>query len=549
MTGRPQFQHVDLGPRPYARWATDSLPVPASALQWLAERIGELTPAAPPVDPADLEVPPSRLGADAAEQLRTAVGARYLETSDRARLRHAGGQSYPDVLRRRAGVPPDLPDAIARPADHDQTVALLAVCNELGLAVVPYGGGTSVVGGVDPRTNGHSGVVTVDVSRLDPVIRVDETSRLAKMGAGATATRVESALAEYGLTLGHFPQSFARASIGGFVATRSVGQASTGYGRIDDLVATLRVATPTGALQLGTGTPNAAGPDPRVLFIGSEGVLGIITELSLRVVQAPELSRYEMWALPSFSEGLEVIRGLRQQGVAPDVVRLSDQTETETMQVMAGWKGRAAEWMSRLRGLPSAVFCVVGWEGPMHGPRSVARRRRDAAGMLRAGGGVPLGTGAGEAWQRQRFAGPLQRDALIDAGVLVETLETAATWSALPELYEAVTEALRGQLPTAIVQAHVSHLYPSGASLYFTVFAPAAETVAGSIARWSAAKAAASEAIVRVRGTITHHHAIGRTHADYLEAEIGPLSLAALRAVKATLDPNGIMNPGVLLRP
>jgi alkyldihydroxyacetonephosphate synthase len=545
-----ELAHADLGPRPFARWSDpedDATPVRGVPV-WLARRLGDLTPRAP-VPISAIPVPPSGLSPDAAAEFRQAVGPAYVETEPEARLAHAGGQSYTDLVRRRFGYDVAVPDAVIRPASHDEVLSVLAVATKHDVAVVPYGGGTSVVGGVEPVDGGHRAVVTLDLSRMDRLVDVDPISRTATFQPGVTGPRAESLLAEHGLTLGHVPQSFPRGTIGGFVATRSAGQASTGYGRIDDMVVALRVATPVGEIRAGTGTPNAAGPDLRALFTGCEGALGVLTEVTLRTRPTPEERHYEMWAFGSFGEGLDTIRGLVQDVDAPDVVRLSDEEESATTLATQGPKGRLAALLARVRGLRTPALCVLGWEDTAEGVR---RRRQAAARSLRASGAIPLGARAGEAWRRHRFEGPRQRDILLDAGVLVETLETATTWSRLRDLYDAVSRALRDSLTAAgtppVVMTHVSHVYPTGASLYFTVLARQLPDAAEALEQWESAKAAANEAIATHKATITHHHAVGRAHAPYLVHEVGELGVTTLAAVKAHLDPRGILNPGVLIQ-
>ncbi|MEQ7010980.1 FAD-binding oxidoreductase [Actinopolymorpha sp. B17G11] len=546
-----ELARAGLGPRPFARWSEpDDDVVPSSRnLVWLRERLGELTPT-PPVPVSAVAVPESALPADAADAFAGIVGPAYVLGEEEARLAHAGGQSYSDLLRRRSGHQVTLPDAVIRPGGHDEVAAVLDRAGELDVAVVPYGGGTSVVGGVEPDRGGHRAVVTLDLSRMDQLLALDDVSLTATFQPGVSGPRAEELLGEHGLTLGHVPQSFPRGTLGGFVATRSAGQASTGYGRIDALVVGLRVATPVGSLRLGTGTPNAAGPDLRALFTGSEGTLGVLTELTLRVRPAPTERRYEIWAFPAFDRGLEAIRTMVQDGEVPDVVRLSDEDETETALASQGSAGRVAGFVSRVRGVRRPAFCVLGWEGDHD---SVHHRRRVILPVLRKAEASSLGARAGESWRHHRFDGPRLRDALMDAGVLVETVETATSWSGLPRLYRAVTDALRESLTDLgtppIVMAHVSHVYPTGASLYFTVLARQLPDAESALDQWATAKTAASEAISASGGTISHHHAIGRTHAPYLTAEVGRVGVVVLAGLKATLDPHGILNPGVLIPP
>lgn len=541
--------------RPFARWTDEpTAPLEPHVVEWLAARLGPLSPA-PPANPADFVVPADTLPAEVREALVGAVGADRVRTDRLARLRTSAGSSYDDLLRMRSGEALSVPDAVVSPADEAQVAAVLTVAEKHDLAVVPAGGGTSVVRGVEPVAGGRSGVVVLDLSSLSGLVDLTPQDRLATFRAGTTGPQAEQALAEHGLVLGHVPQSWARASIGGYAATRSSGQASTGYGRFDAMVAGARMVTPRGTLVTGTGTPNASGPDLRHLVVGSEGTLGVITEVTVRVRRLPTVRRYEGWMLPDLATGLDVLRGMVQYGpradTIPDVARLSDPQETEVQLALRGpgLQSSALDAYLRLRKRSTGCLAVLGWEGEA---RSVAARRKEAVGWLRRAGAVSLGSAAGEAWRRHRFDAPSQRDALMDAGVLVETLETATTWSNVPRLREAVREAVEAELTLRdtppVVMVHLSHLYPTGASLYVTVLARRTEgDVEAAREQWRATKWAAMEAILANGGALTHHHAIGRDHAPWLGREIGPLGLDVLAAAKSALDPAGIMNPGVLL--
>ena len=433
-----------------------------------------------------------------------------------------------------------LPEAVAAAVG-----SVLEACAAEGVAVVPFGGGTSVVGGVDPERGEHRAVISLDLGSLKAV-DLDRRSLTARLGPGLSGPEAEAALQHTGVTLGHFPQSFEQATIGGFAATRSAGQASSGYGRFDDLVTSVELTAPTGVLRTLAIPHTAAGPSLRELVLGSEGTLGVITEVSCRVRPAPKLRLYEGWMAPDFAAGCEIVRELTQSHEAPDVLRLSDEEETRISLAMSrteGLRRRGLDAYLALRRRRQGCLMICGWEGEAE---SVRRRRALAGRRLRRGGAVPLGRSAGRSWERSRYQGPYLRDELLGLGVLVETLETAHSWSRLAQLYGAVGEALRGALGRpAIVLCHLSHAYADGASLYFTFLAPARP--GEEIEQWRAAKTAACEAIVAAEGTITHHHAVGRDHAPYMRAEIGGLGLDALRAVKDRLDPAGIMNPGKLL--
>jgi alkyldihydroxyacetonephosphate synthase len=466
-----------------------------------------------------------------------------------ARLAHAGGKSYDDLIRRRAGEASAAPDAVLLPADADAVREVLKICSEATVAVVPFGGGTSVVGGVEPLRGAFSAVVALDLSGMDELIGVDEESLTATFSPGIRTPRAEQLLSERGLTLGHLPQSYEQASLGGYAATRSAGQASTGHGRIDELIVGLRCQTPAGELVLGRAPASAAGPDLRQLVIGSEGVFGVITEVTLRVRRLPAERRYEGFVLPDFAAGQRVLRRLAQEEALPDVSRLSDEGETRVTLAMAGGgraKSAAVGAYLRLRRVAGGCLLILGWEGQ---PSSVAFRRKAARRALTTEHGVSLGRSAGEAWLRGRYSGPYLRDDLLDHGVLVETLETATSWGLLPRLHAAVrdalVDALRKDGRPPLVGCHISHVYPTGASLYFTVLTGAEP--GGEIAQWDAAKLAATDAILATGGTLTHHHAVGSVHAPWLAQEIGDVGVEVLRAVKARLDPAGILNPGKLL--
>lgn len=503
--------------------------------------LGVTAPARTAVPPDAVRLPPVALPEPARAALAAVVGAGHVDSSHDARLGHTRGWSTPDLLRLRAGDAADAPDAVVFPGSHDEVVEVLRVCAEHRIAVVPYSGGTSVVGGLAPARAGFAGVVTLDLRRLDALAEVDSVSRTAVLQAGLRGPRAERLLRERGFTLGHFPQSYEGASIGGYAAARSAGQSSAGYGRFDEMVVGLVLATPRGTVALGTAPKSAAGPDLRQLVLGSEGTLGVITSVRVRVRPVPGERIFEGWRFPSFEAGATALRRLAQDGAAagvlPTVLRLSDELETAVNLADPAALGDG----------PGGCLAVTGYEGD---PAEVAARRAAATEVLLAAGGTPLGAGPGESWREGRFRAPYLRDQILAAGGLVETLETAAFWSGLHELRTAVTEALTGELTgwgtPPVVLCHISHVYETGASLYFTVVCAQS---ADPLAQWAAAKTAANRAIRSRGATITHHHGVGTDHRIAYAEEIGPLAVEALHAVKRVLDPAGILNPGVLLPP
>ncbi|HEX2129619.1 MAG TPA: FAD-binding oxidoreductase [Solirubrobacterales bacterium] len=489
--------------------------------------------------PAPRDLPPS---------LTEAVSAASVLTAHDQRVRRAAGSSYPDLVRLRHGDLGRAPDAVVMPGSAAQIAAVLDVCAREGIAVIPFGGGTSVVGGVDPEPGPHGAAISLDLRRLRSV-EVDPVSMTATLGPGLRGPEAEDALGAQGFTIGHFPQSFEYATIGGFAATRSAGQASSGYGRFDEVVTHVAMTAPSGELRTLRTPHTAAGPSLRELIVGSEGTLGVITEVTVRVRPAPAVRRYEAWITADFGAGRELFRSLAQAEALPDVARLSDESETRVSLELAGTAGLKRTLLDAylaLRRRRGGCLVICGWEGESE---AVERRRALSAKLLRSAGAVPLGRAPGRAWEHGRFEGPYLRDELLDLGYMVETLETSHTWARLDDLYRgvgtALAAAMAGQGTPGIVMCHVSHAYPDGASLYFT-FACRARR-GEELEQWRAVKTAACEAIVAAEGTITHHHAVGRDHAPYMRAEVGELGIEALRALKERLDPAGIMNPGKLL--
>ncbi|MDT5312416.1 MAG: alkyldihydroxyacetonephosphate synthase [Mycobacterium sp.] len=496
----------------------------------------DATPASDP-EPGAVRLRPSALSDRDRESLVAVVGEAHCISDDYGRLLRAGGKSTLDLLRRKDSGVQDAPDAVLLPADEDEIAKILKHCAQRSIAVVPFGGGTSVVGGLDPIRGDFKAVVSLDLRRLDELHGIDEISGEAELGAGVTGPDAEKLLAAHGFSLGHFPQSFEFATIGGFAATRSSGQDSAGYGRFDDMVRGLRAVTPAGVLDLGRAPASAAGPDLRQLIVGSEGVFGVITRVRVRVHPVPETTRHEAWSFPDFAMGAAALRAVVQNGTGPTVIRLSDEAETGVNLATTEAIGEQS--------VTGGCLAITVFEGTAAHTES---RHAETRAVLEAHGGTSLGEGPAKAWEHGRYGAPYLRDSLLAAGALCETLETATNWSNVGTLKAAVTEALTNSLAEtgtpALVLCHISHVYPTGASLYFTV-------VAGQrgnpIEQWRKAKTAASEAMVRNGGTITHHHAVGADHRPWMRDEIGDLGVEVLRAVKAVLDPAGILNPGKLI--
>jgi alkyldihydroxyacetonephosphate synthase len=508
-------------------------PLPDGVRSLLKQALGVDNSPAPELSADRVRLRPSALSDDDRDALAAIVGASYCGTDDASRLLHAGGKSTLDLLRRKDSGDQDAPDAVLLPADEDQIAWILHCCAEHRIAVVPFGGGTSVVGGLDPVRGDFTAVISLDLRRLNRLIAVDKVSGEAELEAGVTGPDAEKLLGEHGLSLGHFPQSFQFATIGGFAATRSSGQDSAGYGRFDDMVRGVRAVTPAGVLDLGRAPASAAGPDLRQLIVGSEGVFGIITRVRVRVHPVPEATRYEAWSFPDFATGAAALRAVTQTGTGPTVIRLSDEVETGVNLATTESIGEQT--------ITGGCLAITVFEGTTAHAES---RHAETRAVLVQHGGTSLGDGPARAWEHGRFGAPYLRDSLLAAGALCETLETATNWSNVAALKAAVTEALTAELAPALVMCHISHVYATGASLYFTVVGAQR---GNPIEQWRAAKSAAGDAMVRTGGTITHHHAVGVDHRPWMGDEIGDLGAEVLRAVKRTLDPAGILNPGKLI--
>lgn len=519
------------------RWGDPSVVVelPAAAESALAA-LGVRAPEHAPVDPRDARLPDVTLAAEIRAKIESLLGAEHLTSAAAARLAHTRGWSTPDLLKLRSGDASDAPDAIAFPGSHDEVLHLLEVCTEHRIAVVPFAGGTSVVGGLVAERGGLAGVIALDVRRLDAMTDLDEVSRTVTLGAGLRGTAAEALLNDAGYTLGHFPQSYEGASIGGYAATRSAGQSSAGYGRFDEMVVGLSLATPRGTIRLGTAPMSAAGPDLRQLVLGSEGTLGVITSVTVRIRPQPAVREFDGWRFASFEQGAAALRRLAQDGPMPTVVRLSDEAETAV---------NLADPAKALSGGPGGCLAIAGYEGTAE---DVSARRAACSRVLADAGGDALGAEPGEAWRTGRYRAPYLRDPLLDAGAFVETLETATFWSEIPALRSRVittlTESLSAQGTPPVVLCHISHVYDTGASLYFTVLCAQA---ADPIAQWREAKQAVNATIRAAGATITHHHGVGTDHRETYHQEIGSLAVEILRAAKAKVDPAGILNPGVLV--
>jgi alkyldihydroxyacetonephosphate synthase len=476
------------------------------------------------------------------------------------RVSHSLGKAYRDVVRGFYGKFENPPDLVAFPRDESEIEAVLSWAEAEGAAAIPFGGGTSVVGGVEPRV-GERPVVSLDLRRLDRVLEVDSQSLAARIQAGATGPQLEEQLREHGLTLRHFPQSFEYSTLGGWIATRAGGHFATLETHIDDLVESVRAITPRGTWESRRLPGSGAGPSPDRLLVGSEGILGVIAESWVRVRPRPRFKASTSVAFDDFGTAAEAIREISQSGLYPANCRLLDAAEAE----LTGAGDGSANLL--ILGFESASHPVDHW---MDLALAIAREHGGTPGDVRtsspptgrkpldASGNRPVGEdgGAVDQWRGAFLLAPYLRDTFVACGVLSETFETAITWDRFEEFHATVMETTRRAVSEVSgapadgpgsprVSCRLTHVYPDGAAPYFTVLAPAVR--GGEVEQWDEVKAAVSEALIEGGGTITHHHAVGRDHRPWYDRQRPAPFAAALRAAKAELDPAGMLNPGVLI--
>jgi len=505
----------------------------------------------------DIVLPPSHFPASVLESLKAVLPNDRIALSTEEKLSHTYGKSYHDLVRIRRKVFPEVPDAVLYPNSEEEIQAILAWAIENRMALVPWGGGTSVTGGVE-ATHGarHRGLVVVDFRRMDKVLAIHKASLVADVEAGILGPKLEKELQEEGLTLSHYPESFEFSTLGGWIAARAAGQQSTRYGKIEDMVESVRLLTPRGLLQTPHLPAAANGPDLARLVIGSEGILGIITQARVRLSPVPERKLYTAALFRSFEDGVEAMRRILQSGLKPATVRLSDAEETDF--IFSLRKGKSSSLASALQNLglgwvekrgfhpKKRSILILGLEGIAENVKIELKAIRQ---ILRSFPVLSLGESIGQEWYRHRFENPYLRDVLMDYDILVDTLETATEWDNIWSVYTSVRDAVKktyNQLRIkGVVTAHLSHLYRTGSSLYFILLAT--PHVGRELEEWWEIKKAASEAIIAARGAISHHHGIGLDHRPWLEREIGEEGLRLLRNLKEAVDPERILNPGKLL--
>lgn len=526
-------------------WEDKTIPLEGRPIlmRLLEDRLKILLSAARATRPADVvATPPSLLPLDELMKIRQIVGEHNVSDDDAERVAHAGGKGYKDLVRVRSGIVERAPDVVVYPENEEAVRRLLEFARRRWYAVVPFGGGTSVVGGVDPPDR-FEAAISLDVRRMNRVIDIDVASGLVTAEAGIRGPALEESLAAKGLTLGHFPQSWEFSSLGGWIATRATGGLSNRYGGIGELLVGVRLVTPVRTIDVRPLPSASHGPDLKELILGSEGSLGVITQATLRAHPKPAVRQFASRVFPSFEDGVVALRRMARDRHLPDMAYLSDVDETRFAAASAGIPIGAGGFVGRT--LRDGALLLMGFEGAAG---AVVHRRRIAVGYVR-GSSANLGSRPAERWFAARFEVPYLRDSFLDHRILVDTVETAAPWSKLLDVYAAGRKALREALEqggsAGLVLCHISHAYLEGASLYYTFLAP--QRIGREIEQWETIKAAVTSAFVASGGALSHHHGIGADHAPYLGRIIGEDGIIVLRALKRELDPEGIMNPGKLL--
>lgn len=515
-------------------------PLPPMALEYLKSRLGNLA-----------HLPDATLEATIASVPPTRMPAHPLvSTAPGDRLTHTRGQSLPDWIALRSGQIGTFTDGVARPENPQDVRELLRFARLNGLIVIPYGGGTSVVGHINPLPSERP-VLTISLARMRRLLDLDTTSRLASFEAGVSGPDLEEQLNSSGHTLGHFPQSFEGSTLGGWVATRSSGQQSYYYGRIEDLFAGGTIETFRETLQLPDLPASAAGPDLRQLVLGSEGRLGLVTQATVRVQPLPESEGFYGVFFRDWETGVKAVRQIAQAGLRVSMLRLSNPLETETTLILSGKDrlvGMADRGLRLLRYGEQRCLLIFGVTGRR---TATINTRREVEWLCWRSGGLLVGSIVGKTWQKSRFRTPYLRNTLWEQGVAIDTLETALPWqsvkSATSAILDAIQQAAHDAGEKVLSFAHLSHIYPDGASIYFTFLFRRVVDPDTLHERWQRIKSAASQVIVAHHGTISHQHGVGLDHAPYLQAEKGALGMLALQEMFHIFDPDGLLNPGKLL--
>ncbi len=505
----------------------------------------------------DLDIAQPTLPAELKSALEAAVGDEHVSTDPLDRVVHTRGKSVRDLVRQRRGDLPRMPDVVVRPADEAQVEAVMRAALDADAVIIPFGGGSSISGSVEAQPGERRPVLSLDMSRLDRVLGIDQSARLARVQAGVFGPELERQLNERGYTFGHFPDSFTHSTLGGWIATRSSGMQSDRYGDIADLTRGMRVVTPTGILHVRPVPSTSTGPSVREMVLGSEGRLGVITEATVHVRRRPAQRKILGYLFPTWPDGLAAVRDIAASEAAPSVTRVSDAPETvfslatrKASTPLDRVKSKAlTTFLTKRRGFDLEAMCLsfIGYEGTAS---HVAAQRKLTEQIVKRHGGVGIGQGPGELYDQKKFDTPYIRDFLLDRGALADVSETSAPWSELPKLYDAVQTACRGAFRSlgvpGYLMCHLSHSYHAGACLYFT-FAITASPDRDELEQYDVIKSAVQQAFVDSGATLSHHHAVGTEHAPWLVQDISAPGVAMLEALFAGIDPGSNLNPGKII--
>jgi alkyldihydroxyacetonephosphate synthase len=522
---------------------------------WVVHKLGivSASPTAVPVDLASIRIAPSQADSQLLAELRRILQPEQITLDPLERLLHSYGKSFPDLFCVRNGIVTRAPDAVLLPDSSQQVEALVKLADRRNFCLIPFGGGTNIVGGINPATQDERPMLTLSLRNMNRLISVDRESRTATIQAGALGPQLEADLAERGHSLGHYPDSFEYSTLGGWLATRSAGMQSDVYGKIEDMVVSIKMVTPSGTIVTKAVPASSVGPDLNRLMVGSEGILGVITEATMRIHKTPAVKDYRGYLFRSFEDGVRGIQECLDDGFAPSMIRLQDSGESELAfnmkapsQGLGGWiENRVKGWL-RSRGYIEPCILIVGFEGEQ---KSIAATRRSAIRILKRHGGFSLGTSVGRTWSKDKFNIPYLRDYIMDYGCMADVAETSTVWSKVLPLYTGTVEAVKARFReedgTGYIGCHISHTYKTGACLYFT-FA-ARQPKGRELEHYYEYKRLITDTILRLGGTLSHHHAVGIEHRPWMDQEVSPAGLQALQALKTSLDPKGVLNPGKLL--
>jgi alkyldihydroxyacetonephosphate synthase len=505
----------------------------------------------------ELDVPAPELSADLRAALERAVGDEYVSDDPLDRVVHARGKSLRDLVRQRRGDLGRVPDVVVRPGDEQAVTGILSAALEADAVVIPFGGGTSISGSLEAPREETRTVISVDLGRMDRLLEIDETSRLARVQAGVYGPRLEEQLNARGWTFGHYPDSFTHSTLGGWIATRSSGMQSDRYGDIADSTRGLRVVTPAGLLNIRPVPSTSTGPSVREMVLGSEGRLGIICEATIHVRRLPQERTILGYLFPSWAASIAAMRDVAASEAAPSVTRVADPEETafsfatkKASTLVDKAQSKALQlFLTKRKGFDLEQMCLgfIGYEGS---ERHVAAQRKAVGRIVSHHGGICIGSSPGELYDQKKFDTPYIRDYLLDRGVLGDVSETAAPWSALPALHAKATAAARQAFSDlglrGYVMCHLSHSYHAGACLYFTFAFPPSGTRDG-LEEYGVVKAAVQQAFVDNGGTLSHHHAVGTEHAEWLEQDLSAPGVGMIKALFDGTDPGANLNPGKIV--